>query len=56
MSLLCGLASVLSPSANHTFAETTLFDEIALKAANLLIEEIVRLVNKADSYIRNHRK
>lgn len=44
---------MLTPGANHTFTQTALFHEITLKTADLLIDQVIGLVNKADSYIRN---
>ncbi len=45
---------MVSSGPSHTFPEPALFDEVALEAADLLIDKIARLVNQADSYIRHH--
>jgi hypothetical protein len=45
---------MMAPGPSHTFPEPALFDEVALEAADLLIDKIVRLVNQADSYICHH--
>ena len=45
---------MVPPGPSHTFPEPALFDEVALEAADLLIDKIVRLVNQADSYICHH--
>jgi hypothetical protein len=48
--------SVQPSGASHTFAESTSLNKVALQTADLLIEEIVRLVNQTDRYIRNYLK
>jgi hypothetical protein len=55
---LCGFGpfSVQPAGATHTFAESACVNEVALQTADLLIEEIVRLVNQTDRYIRNYLK
>ncbi len=45
---------MLTPGANHTFTQTALFHEITLETADLLIDQVIRLVNKADSNICDH--
>ena len=47
------VSSILSSGLCHPFAESTFFDEVAFETADLLIKEIIRLVNKADSDIGN---
>src|SRR5207247_10115973 len=40
---------VLHPSPGHALADAAILEEVLLQAAKLLIEEIVRLVDQADS-------
>ncbi len=44
---ILGAISMLEPRPSHAFAETALQEEIALKPADLLIEQIIGLMDEA---------
>ena len=47
---------MLLPGANHALAEPASLDKLVLQTADLPIEQIVRLVDQANSYVRNDLK
>jgi hypothetical protein len=46
-------SQLLLSRSRHPLAKTTFFDEIALEATNLLIEQIICLVDQTDGYVRH---
>jgi hypothetical protein len=45
---------VLLPGASHALAEPASLNELILQTADLAIEQIVRLVDQANSDVRNN--
>jgi len=48
--------SVLLAGTSHALAEPASLDELVLQTSDLPIEQIVRLVDQANSYVRNDLK
>src|ERR1700677_5046198 len=51
---LMGLVPVLYAGTGHALAQTALFDEVLLEAAEVLVDQIIGLVDEAEGDVRHH--
>src|SRR5262249_51397775 len=46
--------AVAQTCAGHALSQATFFDEVLLQTLNLAVQQIVRLVDEAEGYVRHH--